>query len=422
MKYWFKISLLLSVFGFLKDFRPSEHFIYEFLVGPWRNITDKEVTQKVYPVATYSYLAQLIIVFLITDLLRYKPLIIVLGLSGIVIWSMLLWTTSLLNLQILEGFYGTYMATEVAYYTYMYAKVPQEHYQQVTGHARAAILTGRFLSGTIGQLLISFSVMNYRDLNYLTFAAQILATFWAFLLPPVKKSIYFNREITDTTPLNDRGKLRQAFSLLWQHFVTSYSNIHVVKWSLWWAMATCGFIQVQSYMQPLWAEIQPRLDSEKVYNGAVEAILTLLGTLAALLAGSLRTNWKLKGELTLAVCSIIEGAALLIASQTSQVVVSYACYIVFGSLYHFMITVVSSEVAKDIPEDTYGLVFGLNTLIALSLQTIVMLVVVDGDVGMGLSPRNQYLMYGGYFMAIAAVYIVIGVISWSKVKKTECIT
>lgn len=186
-------------------------------------------------------------------------------------------------------------------------------------------------------------------------------------------------------------------------------------------MATCGFIQVQSYMQPLWAEIQPRADSEKVYNGAVEAILTLVGTLAALLAGSLRTNWKLKGELTLAVCSIIEGAALFIASQTTQVFISYVCYIVFGSLYHFMITVVSSEVAKNIPEDTYGLVFGLNTLLALVLQTVLMLVVVNGDVGMGLGPRNQYLVYGGYFMTIAAVYIVIGVISWSRVRKTDCI-
>lgn len=102
LKHWQKISLLLCVFGFFKDFRPSEHYIYEFLIGPWRDLTPEEISQKVYPVATYSYLAQLAIVFLITDLLRYKPLIIVLGFSGIIIWSMLLWTTSLLELQILE--------------------------------------------------------------------------------------------------------------------------------------------------------------------------------------------------------------------------------------------------------------------------------------------------------------------------------
>lgn len=99
---WLVISLLLSVFGFLKEIRPSEPFIYEFLIGEWRNVTEEQVNQHVYPVGTYSYLGLLILVFLITDICRYKALIIVLGTSGIVVWSMLLWTTSLVELQILE--------------------------------------------------------------------------------------------------------------------------------------------------------------------------------------------------------------------------------------------------------------------------------------------------------------------------------
>lgn len=102
MQAWLKISLQLSIFGFLKEIRPSEPFIYEYLVGPWRNITDEQVQQEVYPVGTYSYLAQLIIVFLITDFLRYKPLIVVSGIMGIAVWTMLTWTTGLLELQLLE--------------------------------------------------------------------------------------------------------------------------------------------------------------------------------------------------------------------------------------------------------------------------------------------------------------------------------
>lgn len=51
---------------------------------------------------TYAYLAQLFVVFLITDLCRYKALVITLGVSGIVTWAMLLWTKSLLELQVLE--------------------------------------------------------------------------------------------------------------------------------------------------------------------------------------------------------------------------------------------------------------------------------------------------------------------------------
>lgn len=75
-----------------------------------------------------------------------------------------------------QGIYGTYMATEVAYYTYMYAKVSKEYYQQVTGHARAATLIGRCLSSVTGQLLVSFNLMNYRELNYITLTGKIISS------------------------------------------------------------------------------------------------------------------------------------------------------------------------------------------------------------------------------------------------------
>lgn len=65
------------------------------------------------------------------------------------------------------------MATEVAYYTYIYAKVPKVKYQQVTGHTRAGILIGRFSSGLIGQLLISYYVMTPMTLTYLSLGGKI---------------------------------------------------------------------------------------------------------------------------------------------------------------------------------------------------------------------------------------------------------
>lgn len=48
---------------------------------------------------------------------RYKPIIIASACAGIIIWSLLLWTTSLLALKLSQVFYGFFMAAEVAYYT-----------------------------------------------------------------------------------------------------------------------------------------------------------------------------------------------------------------------------------------------------------------------------------------------------------------
>lgn len=54
----------------------------------------------------------------------------------------------------------------------MYAKVDKSHYQKVTGNARAAILSGRFIASVVAQTLVSFNWMDLRDLNFLTLGGK----------------------------------------------------------------------------------------------------------------------------------------------------------------------------------------------------------------------------------------------------------
>lgn len=57
------------VLGFFREFRPSEPFIVLFLTGEWRNITS--VNRELYPIGTYSHLAQLVVACLVTDIFQY---------------------------------------------------------------------------------------------------------------------------------------------------------------------------------------------------------------------------------------------------------------------------------------------------------------------------------------------------------------
>lgn len=70
-------------------------------------------------------------------------------------------------------------------------------------------------------------------------------------------------------------KIRNAYALLWKHFVQAYTNYRVVKWSLWWALATCGYMQVLNYIQLLW-KTAVKSDKE-IYNGAVDFIYAIVG-------------------------------------------------------------------------------------------------------------------------------------------------
>jgi thiamine transporter 2/3 len=62
----------------------------------------------IFSTGTYAYLAELVFVFLVTDLLRYKPVIILDGISAIITWSLLIWGKSiqLMQVMIVIGFHG----------------------------------------------------------------------------------------------------------------------------------------------------------------------------------------------------------------------------------------------------------------------------------------------------------------------------
>lgn len=128
---------------------------------------------------------------------------------------------------------------------------------------------------------------------------------------------------------------------------------------------------------------------------------------AGLLNGVHRKQWHMW---ILTICSILMGAFLIISAVTNLLWVAYGMYVLFGVVYFFVITIASAVVAQNLSDDSFGLIFGINTLVALILQTILTLVVVT-EVGYELDPRNQYIVYGSYFVVLAIVYASAVIIS-----------
>lgn len=95
---------------------------------------------------------------------RYKPIIVGSAVCSSLLFGTFYYFESLGALLFPQILYGTLMSAEVAYYTYIYAKVERSKYQIVTGQTRSAILAGRFLASLIGQMGISFKWLNYSQL------------------------------------------------------------------------------------------------------------------------------------------------------------------------------------------------------------------------------------------------------------------
>ncbi|NWI10508.1 S19A2 protein, partial [Crypturellus soui] len=449
---WALPTALLCAYGFFCSVRPSEPFLTRYLLGPHKNLTQSQVFNEIYPVWTYSYLVLLFPVFLATDYLRYKPVVLLQGLSFIVTWFMLLYAQGLLAIQFLEFFYGVGTATDIAYYSYIYSVVDLDLYQKVTSYCRSATLVGYTVGAVSGQLLVSVAGWSLFSLNVISLTCVSVAFGMAWFLPMPQKSLFFHhvssqpcsREMKvidckngsavqdcpdiertpgwdDETkiPLNEEGQpsqkqeqkveISKVLRELWEDFLQCYSSRPLLCWSVWWALSTCGYFQVINYAQGLWEMVLPSHSSE-IYNGAVEAVSTLLGAVAVVVVGHIKTSWAMWGEVALALFSFLIAAAVYIMDTVHNIRVCYASYIVFRIIYMLLITIATFQIATNLSVERYALVFGVNTFIALVLQTLLTLIVVDAR-GLGLDIFTQFMIYASYFAAISLLFLGSGIYS-----------
>lgn len=250
---------------------------------------------------SYSYLAVLVPIFLLTDYLRYKPVLLLQALSYICLWLLLLWGRSVLHMQLMELFYSITMAARIAYSSYIFSLVRPARYQRMAGYSRTAVLLGVFTSSVLGQLLVTVGRLSFSTLNCISLAFLTFSLLLALFLKRPKRSLFFNRsspvgsgatpsELDRMSPGPGRPAGRKAgwmlldtlrrltlVRMLWE----LRDNLRLPQlrlWSLWWVFNSAGYYLIVYYVHILWNVVNPTNDTTEVYNGGVDAASTLLGT------------------------------------------------------------------------------------------------------------------------------------------------
>uniref|UniRef100_A0A915BEA1 Battenin n=2 Tax=Parascaris univalens TaxID=6257 RepID=A0A915BEA1_PARUN len=412
------LTAILCFYAFIKETKIGEPFLYKHL-NENLNISGRELTNEIYPIYPYSYLVILVPVFLFTDLLLYKPSMILEMVAQVVYRAIVVLDPNVYMQKIGMFAYGVASASEVAFYSYIYAKLEKVHYKKVTSWTRAAFMAGRCGSYMLGQTLVLTHLGDIFLLQYIGCGLACFVLALAIFMPPVHWKTVLERireanncghssvrptnhqrsEFTEPETYGDyvRFRLRNMCSGL----LHVYSIRSVRKWSVWWAMTTAMSIQVAQYAQVLWGEAD-RHDGQSL-NGFAEAAYTAISTAAILLMNAVSINWDKWGEAALMLISALHSSILVLYSQTQSIYVMYACYVAYRSLYQVMITIAQWNLARKMIEESYGLVFGLNTFIALAMQTALTLTVSDKR-GLGMNVRNQYLVYAGCHVVIGVIF------------------
>ena len=82
--------------------------------------------------------------------------------------------------------------------------------------------------------------------------------------------------------------------------------------------------------------------------------------------------------------------------------------------YQILMTIASFQIVKDLPKDSYGLVFGINAFFGVGCQTILTSIV---NAWLGIEPAPQFIIYGGFYAFILVMYIPVLILDIMKFRR-----
>uniref|UniRef100_A0A914QJM0 Uncharacterized protein n=1 Tax=Panagrolaimus davidi TaxID=227884 RepID=A0A914QJM0_9BILA len=118
-----------------------------------------------------------------------------------------------------------------------------------------------------------------------------------------------------------------------------------------------------------------------------------------------KINWDRWGELCLTVSAFLDCLVLIAMASAQKLWIMYTGYIIFRVAYQAMITTAQLNIVCRIASNNLGFVFGINTFIALSLQTALTAIVVEKS-ALGLSIRKQFYVYSAYHAGIGFIFLL----------------
>ncbi|KAE9546933.1 hypothetical protein FO519_009855, partial [Halicephalobus sp. NKZ332] len=341
------LPTLIVLYAIFKEFKIGTPFMYKYQTEVL-NYTDATLSGEIYPYYAYAYLFAIVPILLFTDILLYKPVMYFEIFGKLIYRFTLVYTHSLFSQQIGQAMYGIAAASDVAFSSYIYAKFEKDEYKKLTSWTRAGRMVGKATGYFLAQILILTRIGTYKTLNEIGFYVSFIVLTFCFFMPRIRwKHIVSKIAVEQSKESQENySPLPTTFSeyivyrlkKIRSDFTKTYSDKSIRKWSFWWAMATCMSLQVALYTQTLFGQAQ--VGDDTPLNAFADSAYTFTSAVFILLTNCMPINWD-------------------------------------KSFYQVMITIAQWNIAKKMTTSNYGLIFGINSLIALILQSILVRIVTD---------------------------------------------
>ncbi len=142
--------IAFCVFIFTLSFRPNEPHLTALLRS--KGLTTQEINNQVFPVWTYSYFLFLCVFGLLSEPLKYAPVIWTGVLCRIVTRCLLINGSTVVHMQIMQVFYAFGCVGELVFYAYIYHRVAKGQYSKITAFVQASFI----IAQTVGVWYLFF--------------------------------------------------------------------------------------------------------------------------------------------------------------------------------------------------------------------------------------------------------------------------
>lgn len=416
------LTIFVCLFGFFKEFKPSEPYLSKYLIEV-KDFSDEQVNDQIYPIWTYASLICLLVVAFISEIFSYKHLIVTEGLSQLATRLLLIWGKTLFWIQMTQVTFAWAWSSEVIYYTYLIAIIPHEEYQRTTGYLHSAVLVGHMAAGLVGQGMVSFFDVPLTDLFYFSLASISVANCIAWALPHNKgtasedeSSMGLLEPIAYPTPPEEDGFKQMVMSVLhfpvriWRALVLNF-GWKMSLWTAWWIVGMSVTNLVEGYAPSRFEDVNPAMS----YNGIVEAIGRGSSALACLVPAMMESKLQgALGKVITALFSVLSAGACFMLAFSNNIWVCYSGYILFLCFIYFLITFASAEIMKSMETKNFGLIYGMNLFLALVLQTVLQVLILDKV--LAITVATKFVVLGGF---LVLMFFLFGFISLNEWRRSE---
>ncbi|KAK7590389.1 hypothetical protein V9T40_002002 [Parthenolecanium corni] len=352
-----RVTFIICVFVLLREIRPIESYLTSYLVSPPLNFSIDVVNEQVFPFGLLTTFISTIVIFLITDYLRYKPVIILGGIFGVLSYGLLLSQPTLPILLVEQACDGFFFASTVPSSTYLYAKVgDSDRYMRISALTQSCTFLGSFFRGILSELIVRY-------------CGQVTLVYEVAIVRSESFSAVIKRIVYD--------------------FKMAYTNPYVLKWCIWWGLSYGIYNLMLTYSQTLWQIVfDEDKGKTKLMNGVVDSIFTLTCAILSYSIGYVKFDWKTNVDLILSVTSFLMAFLAQFMYWNSSLLVLYAVYICVGCLFQTVLTIAYSEVAQNIEKDSYALIFGFNCAVTYGSSYLISGAFIQGWIKL-LTTREQ---------------------------------